>query len=278
MNQIVSRMPMSEYQAIDALNISRLKELKHSGLKYQHRLSHPLVTAPLTLGVAAHCATLEPERFSKQFAVWDRRTDSGRMAPRNGKWWDAFREANDTRTILTEDERDEALTIASAVRADPVAMRYLQAGEPEVTMTWEPGRKGRVDWLTSIGGAPVLVGLKTTRDCRHFSFGSQAAKLGYALQWAWYHDGYCTIKDNVKPAVVEIVVESAPPHAVAVYRILDEIIDYGRDEYEILLDQLAECERSGKWPGPYTEEQVLTLPSWVYGPAADDLADLELEQ
>ena len=122
MNEIVSRMPMNEYRAIDALNISRLKELGRSALHYQHRLAHPLVTAPLTLGTAAHCATLEPERFGRQFAVWDRRTDSGRMAPRNGKWWDAFQAANDTRTILTEDERDEALTIATAVRADPVAM------------------------------------------------------------------------------------------------------------------------------------------------------------
>lgn len=275
--QIVSRMPMDEYRAIDALSISRLKELQKSALHYQHRLSHPLVTAPLTLGTAAHCATLEPERFGRQFAVWDRRTESGRMAPRNGKWWDAFQAANDTRMILTEDERDEALMIALAVRSDPVAMRYLESGEPEVSMTWEPGRKGRVDWLTSVRGEPVLVGLKTTRDCRHFSFGSQAAKLGYALQWAWYFDGYVAIKD-VKPAVIEIVVESAPPHAVAVYRIIDDIIEFGRDEYGVLLDQLAECERAGKWPGPYIEEQVLTLPSWVYGPEADDLASLELEQ
>lgn len=270
---------MAEYRAIDALSISRLKELQRSGLHYQHRLAHPLVTAPLTLGTAAHCATLEPERFERQYAVWTRRSDkTGNLCPRNGQWWDAFQAENIGKMILTEDERDEALTIATAVRADPVAMRYLESGEPEVTMTWEPGRKGRVDWLTKIDGQPVLVGLKTTRDCRHFSFGSQAAKLGYALQWAWYHDGYCAIKDNVAPGVVEIVVESAPPHAVAVYRILDEIIDFGRDEYEVLLDQLAECERAGKWAGPYTEEQVLTLPSWVYGPAADDLASLELEQ
>lgn len=276
MNEIVSRMPMNEYRAIDALNISRLKELGRSALHYQHRLSHPLVTSPLTLGTAAHCATLEPERFGRQFAVWDRRTDSGRMAPRNGKWWDAFQAANDTRTILTEDERDEALTIATAVRADPVAMRYLEAGEPEVTMTWEPGRKGRVDWLTAIGGAPVLVGLKTTRDCRHFSFGSQAAKLGYALQWSWYYQGYVTITGKY-PKVVEIVVESAPPHAVAVYMIPDDILEYGKEQYEGLLDTLAECERTQRWPGPYIDEQVLTLPSWVYGPVVDDIAELELE-
>lgn len=277
MNQIVSRMPMDEYRAIDALNISRLKELQRSPLHYVHRLAHPLVTAPLVLGSAAHCATLEPERFDRQYAVWTRRTDAGRMAPRNGQHWERFQVEHAGKMFLTEDECDEAIAIASAVRADPVAMRYLEAGEPEVTMTWEPGRKGRVDWLTTVGGKQVLVGLKTTRDCRHFIFGSQAAKLGYPLQWAWYHDGYAEIR-GAAPLVVEIVVESAPPHAVAVYKILEDIIEWGRLGYTDLLIQLEECERDGKWPGPYTEEQVLTLPSWAYPLEADDLAELELEQ
>jgi PDDEXK-like domain of unknown function (DUF3799) len=277
MNQIVSRMPMSEYRAIDALNISRLKELQRSPLHYVYRLANPLTTPPLTLGVAAHCATLEPERFGRQYAVWTRRTDAGKMAPRNGQHWDRFQAENVGKMLLTEDERDEALSIASAVRADPVAMRYLEAGEPEVTMTWEPGRKGRADWLTTVGGQPALVGLKTTRDCRHFSFGAQAAKLGYPLQWAWYHDGYREIR-GVAPLMVEIVVESAPPHAVAVYKILDDIIEWGRLGYTDLLIQLEECERLKQWPGPYTEEQILTLPSWAYPLEADDLAELELEQ
>jgi hypothetical protein len=276
MNEIRSRVPADEYFALPAVSITRLKELKRSPLHYRHRLEHPAVSAPLTLGQAAHCATLEPERFKRQFAVWSRRTRSGRMAPRNGQHWEAFQRLNDTRTILTEDEAAEAAAISIAVRSDQVAMRYLGSGEPEVTMLWEPNRKGRPDWITSLNGHPALVGLKTTRDCRHFAFGSQAAKLGYPLQWAWYANGYQTIK-GVEPIVVEIVVESAPPHAVAVYRITEDILGYGRDEYESLLEILAECEHSGEWPGPYADEQILTLPSWVYWAASDDLSELELE-
>lgn len=277
MKEIRSRVPADEYHAIDRVSYSRLKELKHSAMRYHYRIGNPLMTAPLSLGQAAHCATLEPERFRREFIVWSRRTEGGNMAPRRGQYWDAFREENDGKTIITQDEADEAHAISSAVRSDSVAMRYLESGEPEVTMLWEPNRKGRPDWITHIVGKPVLVGLKTTRDCRHFAFGAQAAKLSYPIQWAWYHDGYDEIRGR-KPDVVEIVVESAPPHAVAVYRILDDIIEFGRDEYNQLLDQLAECERSGQWPGPYQDEQVLTLPSWVYGPAADDLSELELEE
>jgi PDDEXK-like uncharacterized protein DUF3799 len=277
-NALHSRMPAEEYFAIEATSISRLKELRRSPLHYRHALEHPKETEPLRLGTAAHCATLEPERFERQFATWARRTDAGAMAPRRGQYWEEFERANAGREIITADQDALARAIASAVRGDRNAMRYLETGEPEVAMTWDSkGRacKGRVDWVTHQGGEPVLVGLKTARDCRPFTFGSAAAKLGYHLQWAWYFNGYAAIKDGVKPRMVEIVVESAPPHAVVVYRIPDDVLLQGEEEFLALIETLERCERDNEWPGPATQEQVLTLPSWVYQ-AEDDLSELGL--
>lgn len=272
-------MPRADYDAIQALNMSRLKEIKRSPLHYQYALTHSKTSGPLTIGLATHVAVLEPERFTHDFALWDRQTKGGNSAPRNGQWWDAFLAANKGKTILTEEQWRLSDAIAKAVRSDELAYRYLAAGEPEVTFQWEiDGRpcKGRVDWLTHIDGEPTIVGLKTARDCRHFAFGSQAAKLSYHLQFAFYHDGYEAIR-NIKPKLVEIVVESAEPHAVAVYRIPDDIIEQGRDEYTRLLDQLKECEASKSWPGPQPLEDYLTLPTWVYDKETDDeLSELEL--
>ena len=76
--------------------------------------------------------------------------------------------------------------------------------------------------------------------------------------------------------MVEIVVESEAPHAVVVYQIPDDVLEYGRDEYRRLISILDECEQAKSWPGPCETEQVLTLPSWVYG-SEDDLTDLGLE-
>jgi hypothetical protein len=76
--------------------------------------------------------------------------------------------------------------------------------------------------------------------------------------------------------MVEIVVESKPPYASAVYRIPSDIIDQGRDEYLEALALLDECERKNEWPGPVVEEQDLSLPSWVYE-SSDDLTDIGLE-
>lgn len=277
---IESRIPWDDYVAIEAISITRLKELRRSPMHYLYRKSHPKDTAPLTLGRAAHCATLEPDRFMAEHAIWTRRTESGNLGPRNGKHWEAFKAEHADKTILTEDEFIAALDIQRDVRGNADAMRYLRKGDPEVSMRWPFfGRqcKGRVDWLTKIDKRPTLVGLKTSVDCRPILFGNQAARFGYHLQWAFYHDAYETIT-GVAPRMVEIVVESKAPHAVVVYTIPNEVILQGREEYTELFKLLEECERNNDWPGPVVGEQELTLPTWVYGQQPDeDLTELELE-
>jgi exodeoxyribonuclease VIII len=276
---IESRMPRAEYDAIEALSITQLKGLRRSPQHFLHYLQHPKSSEALTLGIAGHTATLEPERFASDFAVWDRRTESGRLGPRNGKWWDAFRMENKGKTVLNPDQAAVCKALSKAVRHDATAGKYLESGDPEVTLEWSIDgrmRKGRVDWLMSYEGEPYIVGLKTARDCSHFAFGNQAARLGYHLQWAWYHDGF-QVSTGRQPQLIEIVVESEAPHAVATYRIPQDIILQGRDEYNTLLRLLLQCEASGEWPGPVPKEEYLTLPSWAYPDLDDDISSMGLE-
>lgn len=277
-NSISSRVPAAEYHASAGLSISRLKELKRSPKHYQWALTHPRDTQPMVLGTAAHTSVLEPERFSRDYAVWARRTDAGKMAPRSGQWWDSFRAANPGKVIITADEYELVHAIQGAVRSDPVAAPYLASGEPEVVLEAQMhGRacRGRVDWLTAQNSEPVIVGLKTSRDCREYQFGGQSAKLLYFWQWSFYADLYQAIK-GVQPKMVEIVVESEAPHAVAVYIIPDDVLEQGRVEYLQYMEILAECELKDEWPGPYRVEQILSLPSYVYE-KMDDISDLGLE-
>lgn len=267
------------YQALPGINVSSLKELRRSPLHYQHRLSHPMTSDALTLGTAAHVATLEPHRYDSAVSVWDRKTDTGRAAPRTGRAWDAFVADASGRTIITTDEDETARAIAAAVRGSPAAARYLADGAPEVSMQWERDGhvlKGRVDWLTVRDGVDVVVGLKTTRDCRPREFGLQSHRLGYHLQWAYYHDGFVAITGRV-PQMVEIVVESAAPYAVAVYTIPEPVLNLGREEYENALAMLRHCEQSGQWPGPVEHETELALPMWAYG-TADEITIGDVEE
>jgi hypothetical protein len=271
---IVSRVPADEYHSMPGISISRLKTLARSPLHYQWELTHQKSSSAMTLGTAAHCAVLEPHLYDERFAVWNRISENGNACPRKGQFWEAFVNANSGKEILTVDQHELAQAIGKAVRSDPVAMKYLHFGEPEVTLT-NGDRRGRADWITKIEGKPFIVGLKTARDCRPLIFGSAAAKLGYPLQWAWYFDLYESIT-GVEPEMIEIVVESAPPHAVATFIINEDIILQGRDEYEKLLEVLARCEATGEWPGPTECEQVLSLPSWYFS-TTDDLTDIGLE-
>ena len=276
--RIESRVPRADYDAVSGVSITKLKELRRSPQHYQYMLTHPKTSKPLTLGIAAHIAVLEPERFATEFAVWERTTEAGAMAPRKGQYWDAFCAENRGRTVLTPKETALCSKISAAVRESPLAMKYLAAGDPEVTLLWKQWDrqcKGRVDWLTHIDGVPYVVGLKTARDCRPFAFGSQCAKLGYHLQFGFYRDGYEAITAKA-PRLVEIVVESAPPHAVAVYRVTDDVLLQGRDEYLRLMDLLAKCEADDEWPGPVPEETELTMPTWAYDAADDDIEELGL--
>lgn len=280
---IQSRVPWDEYTQLPGTSISRLKELRRSAQHYLYRLTVPKESAALQLGKAAHAAVLEPERFEREYFVWRRRSEkTGNLCPRNGQFYDAFLAEHHCtdEQVITEDEHAVAVAIQSAVRGNPSAMRYLAAGDPEVTLQWvHDGRpcRGRVDWLTTVDGVPHLVGLKTSRDCRHMKFGYQAAVLGYHLQWGFYFDGYTAIKGR-EPRMIEIVVESEAPHAVAVYFIPHDIVDQGRDEYQALLLRLAEHESTGHFPGPQEHEEPLSLPSWVYGDETDDIGDLGLEE
>ncbi len=263
--RIVAGVDFDVYRAAAGANVSSLKDLARSPLHYRHAKDNPKpATAAMSLGTAAHCATLEPERFAESFVTW-----AGGI--RRGKEWDAFKaDAEDARRlVLTEDERDTAQAIAEAVRGTPEAMAYLHRGEAEVSMAWHHDDgpqmllKGRVDWLTVVKGCDVLVGLKTTRDLRPRKFAAQAADLCYHWQWAYYADGFERITGRL-PLVVEIVVESAAPHAVAVYRIPEHVLERGRQEYRDALEQLARCEASGVWPGPVVGEVEFDLPGWAY--------------
>ncbi len=285
-----SALPAADYHGLPAINISRLKNIDKSGKHFQYFSEHPVTTKPMTLGTAAHCAVLEPERFRQLYVSWDRRSEeTGNLCPRRGKYWNEFQAMHAGNFIITEDEYANALAMQQAIRADATAMKYLQSGEPEVTMTWvttlerpEGTRsvecRGRPDWVTTmLGRVPHLIGLKTARDVRPLIFGNAAARLGYPMSWAFYSDGYEAIT-GIRPVSKEIVVESSPPYDVVVYDIDEDTITQGREEYLRLLRIYCDCVERNEWLGiGGGREQSLAMPSWFFGNQVDDIGELELE-
>jgi exodeoxyribonuclease VIII len=210
-------------------------------------------TRAMDLGTAIHCAVLEPETFAQRFAPVleiDRRTKEGKKA--YGQW----QEEHAGKIPLSASDWSTCMAAANAVFAHPVAQPLLMGGQAEVAMIWETphagadGRpllaKAKVDYLNG----KTIVDLKTTRDASREAFQESIRTYRYGVQAAYYSDGLEFLLDGTPiDDFVFIVVESAPPYHVAIYRPDLEMLIEGRKAYEKDLRTYAECMRSGVWPG-----------------------------
>jgi hypothetical protein len=229
---------------ISELHFSALKTIAQSPMHFRSYLERGRAdTASMRLGRAVHTMCLG----GPEFAVFDGRRD--------GKKWDEFKAANADREILSVSEHATARGIADSVRSHPRASELIrEAHETEAAMRWERDGfqcAGRVDAYRA--GSWVL-DLKTTRDARPDRFKWEVQRLGYAEQLAWYADG---LQRNARtcPEAYLIVVESAPPHPVVVYRLTARKLDYARRNVCAWLEQLRVCLAADHWPG-YTETDV----------------------
>lgn len=267
------------YELIDRANFSKIKLLKKSPA---HFLASMLQRAEddtdaLRIGRATHVAVLEPERFLSAYAIWDGGT-------RRGDLWNKFQKQHEGLEILKEDHYQQVRAIADAVKADKHAAKYLQNGSAEVTMLWthkEPSNgvpgfdmkcKGRLDFGANAG---AIVDLKTARDASPDGFSRAAWNLDYAVQAAFYRDGYAAAHGGELLPYVIVAVEKEPPYVVQVYRMPEQLLDMGRDAYRALLHRLNECRSTNSWPGYAAGPLDLELPRWMR--SENDVSGLGLE-
>jgi hypothetical protein len=77
------------------------------------------------IGTYFHTALLEPEKLKLECAVYE--------GVRRGKEWEAFKEANKNKAIITKSELDQANGLINAVRNSPIAMNKIGQGRPEIS-------------------------------------------------------------------------------------------------------------------------------------------------
>lgn len=77
-------------------------------------------------GTYFHSAVLEPDKLNKENAVF-----KGRQ--RKGREWDTFENKHAGKNIITSNQAQQAMRMVAAVNDSPVALGYLNRGEPEVS-------------------------------------------------------------------------------------------------------------------------------------------------
>ena len=249
------------YDAAPGVRATYLKEVRKSARHLRYMLDNPGAgsTASRTWLQSVHAATLEPEVYAASFAVYPGKT-------RQGKQYDAWCDTHPGVRSLTVREDVTARAIAGAVRADPVAgPRLVEDGAmPEHFVSWVDEQTGLpckalIDlWRPASAGVDDLKSVGTT-DRRALE--GQIIRLGWDVQMAHYLAGVRALY-GVEAVASLICVETAAPHDVAVLTFSPLLVEHGERKRREALELLAECKRTGLWPGRYTSPVEVDPPAW----------------
>lgn len=257
-------LPWLDYLRDPSVNQSALKEMLKSPAHFMHYMIHGRtkeVTDAMIVGKAAHCAILEPHRFSHAYAIAPDGVDDRRT-----KAWKEHLGAFPDKTCLTSRAGNSVTEMANAIRSKPSARALMDsAGVNEASFFWRDAEtgltcKGRADRI--LAGVDAIVDLKTTADCRPHAFARTIANGRYHTQAGFYLDGASAALGRKLDTFLILAYEPDPPYAACVYSLAQEAIDAGRAEYRTLLRMVRNCTDSGRWPDRSANILSIGLPAW----------------
>lgn len=252
-----STLTRQEYDAIDALSFTGLKELLKSPAHYQHwRNAQQEETKALVIGAATHSAVLTPLAFKDAYAQApevDRRTKDGKAT------WEAVQSSlKPGQKLLSFDDYKHVMDIADAVTKVWNVNEDLTAWAetPLVGKDRETPIKGIPDFISSEGW---IYDLKTTSDDI-----SERGALRTILNYKYHVQAahYIRLAQNHRGDILGhriVFVEKEAPHSVAIYEIAGEILDAGRDECERAYAIFDRCRAEGKWETLLEHQGIVRL-------------------
>lgn len=213
-------------------------------------------------GKAAHCAILEPYLFTQTYAVKPAFGDCRNTANKAKR--DEWLAAHDGYTVISQEDYDAVCAMGKAVRAHKLASKLLSGGKPEVTVGWTDDATGlpckaRADYWKEKQG--VIVDLKTCADASPLGFRKSVSNFRYHVQDAHYRRGFAAVGKQVA-SFVFVAIEKRPPYAIGIYTLNEDALQRGEQHVRANMQTLAECMKSGEWPGYDPGIQTLELPPW----------------
>lgn len=258
---IITDMPDADYHRRTELSSTGVRRLLDSPARFHYWNTHPQPTKPaFDLGSAAHAKILG---VGATITIYpdEHLTPSGAVSTKQAtRDWEQEQRALGLIPIgRTDAAKVDAM--AEAVLADTQARSILE------TIT---GRE--VTIINDVDGVPSrarfdLYGhghagdLKTTRDASPTAFNRSVGSYGYHIQQQWYEDVHRAETGTPLERFTFIVVESAAPHLVGVYRLDFIWEDLAQKRTHQARQLYKACTEAGEWPGysPVT----LTPPTWA---------------
>lgn len=271
---IYENVSFTDYLAIDAESNSSLGLIERSPRHYKERVEAEQVK-PLIFGSMVHCGRLEPLALAERYAVcpeyqYDElnvTTSGERSTATTTKYVKQrvaeFAASNRDKESVPREWFNEMVAVVTSLHGDPLAGSLLNApGRVELTLVWEDDATGllckaRIDKEAASSGR--FIDLKTCADLEAFE--RSIARYGYHRQMAHYQDGWSTLNGGelLEPWIV--AVEKSRPYCVKSAPIHEEALERGLERRDAALQKIAECKRTGSWPGP-PSPAAWHVPEW----------------
>ncbi len=261
---IYPNVPMGEYRQWEGFGASDLKAFRIGPpALVPWRRSHPFIETDATrLGTAAHCAIIEPAAFGARFV---HKPEGMTFASKEGKDWKAS--VAPGVTILTNDEWIQVRQLVDAFASKPLALESLaNATGLEHSLAWSDpdtglAMKARPDWYEAGG---FVTDLKITRHAAAQSIQLRAFTEGWMHQLAHYQAGLMECGVKIRGGRL-VMINPEPPQEFRVYcvELKQDAIGLLHLENERTVAALAECAKSGDWPGAPDEWTQVDVPSFV---------------
>lgn len=257
------------YDDKNSISASGLKKLKVSPAHFKYG-EEDKDTEAMQFGSAYHCYILEPERFEKEYYVFDddvvcqaiiakgasegKEVKNVRATKDYKAWEESEMRVIGERKVINKAEFVRIKEMKSRLFSHPYARMLLTNGEAEVglkgVLTTDVGNipvKLKPDYIKT--GKHLIIDLKTARDASYDGFTKDAAKLNYHIQAAFYLD-IISRMDNFMPyTFIFIAQEKVKPYAFNLFECSPQFVSQGRYEYELLLQLYKHCTERNYWPG-----------------------------
>ncbi|MGI0149428.1 MAG: PD-(D/E)XK nuclease-like domain-containing protein, partial [Thermoplasmata archaeon] len=264
----------------DAVNASTLKHFAKTPAHVYHWLlrgGDDDDTPSTALGTLVHLAVLEPERFASEVVVAPdvpKRKDVHKAIHAQFEAENAGKFVTDGQTLA------KTKAMARAVLSHEKAGPYFSGvGQNEISIVWDDKETGvrckaRIDRVAPMDEWPIVGDLKTDKDASPWAWGRTVVKCGYHIAAAHYLAG---LEARVPiPAgspfrrFVHFVVESEPPHCVALYELDDQALEDAAVKRRRYLRLWKACTESGIWPGYPIDVQPTSLPRWALTDSSEE--------
>lgn len=216
---------------------------EHVPAKALARRQNRKPTKAMNLGKAAHAHALGA---GPCLVVWkyDGRTREGK----NERAAVASLIETEAAVAVTQNEADQILGMADALRADPAVRDVLDACQAEVSAFWQEGPvwlRARIDLL----GEDCFYDYKTTDDATRRGFSKSMARYGYHQQAQFYARSLVALRHKAAGQMRFLCQETEPPYLVQIHTPDEEAMEVATELNDRAIKTYAECMRTGVWPG-----------------------------